>query len=825
MQSTALLNELQARRQFILYRLEPGENGKLDKVPCSPQGYRIDGQDPAHWMLPHEALLWAQTLGPPYSVGIVIYDGCGLACIDFDHCRDPSGGWQPHVAAFVSRFPGASLETSVSGAGRHLFVSYRPGALPAHSTKNRLYRIEAYTKARFIALTGFEVSGSVLGDHTIALTAFLTEYFPPKGPDDDRDGLWTSTPVSAWRGPMDDRELLQRALRAYGIKSRLGTGAAFVDLWYAQVEVLSRAFPSPSGQPWDGSSADQALANHLAFWTGNDCERMVRMMRGSALARPKWDRPDYLPRTILEACSKQTEWYTEPTLAHDSETSKEGSAPGVSDQGVGGSDSVQPIPSIAAPAVPLPPADMASPALSVIPPPPLPTKIATLQPSEIPAPGAFLTISMMKQVFAGYCYVKDIHQIQHPDGSSSAKDRFDALYGGRQWAMTVDGQKPGKSAWDAYLNNELHEFDRAETQCFLPNEPTGLIRWNEGRREINCYKSADIRRVQGDPSPLILHLQKLLPHDWELMLYTMAGRVQFIGTKFTWAPFLQGTKGNGKTLLGKILEYAIGPRYVHWPKSDQVDEKFNSVFTTKLLLIVDELPKNGYDIEPVLNTLVTATRLETRPMYAEKIMKDVCFNLWFISNYQGSLQCDPDQRRYAPFFCAQQHKKDLLRDGLTPEYFIRFRQWLETDGYAICAEYLRTLQIPEHLTPTHAVRAPETSSTHIAYAASRGPAEQEIYHAIEQRVEGFRNGWINSNAVDMLLVRVGKDKVIPRNAREALIESAGYVPHPSLSGGLCDIALPDGTRPRLYISEGHPWAVDYLTTQQVKDGYLAAQKV
>jgi hypothetical protein len=825
MQNKSILDALSTRVQFVVYRVFPQPDGKLDKIPVSPYtGHRIDGQDRQNWMLPHEALLFAESLGAGHGVGLVIYEGCGLACIDFDHCREPSGGWQPHVAAFIARFPGAAVETSYSGTGRHVFLSYRVGELPAHSTKNKLYRTEAYTKARFIALTGIDAEGDILTDHTKPFARFLADYFPPKTAADDREGVWTNSPLDGGHTPQDDTELLQRALASAGIKAKLGAKAAFADLWYADATVLSRAYPSQSGSSaWDGSSADQALANHLAFWTRNDCERMLRLMRQANLRRDKWDRPDYLPRTILEACDKQTEWYSESGREEPQTTTPVAPvAATVVDSSPAGSAVPAPpqVESLTV-TVPLPPTTVAT-----VPPPPLNMMPPALKPGQAPPPSTYLTISMMQQLFAQHAYVSELHQIQMPNGTTLTKDRFDVLYGGRQWAMTADGQKPSKSAWEAFTANELHEFDRVTLQCFRPGRPLNEIttRDTDGLKEINCYRAPNIRRMQGDPTPLLTHLQKLLPNDWQLMLYTMAARVQYVGTKFMWHPYLQGCKGNGKTMLGKVLEHAIGDIHTHWPKSDQIDEKFNNVFSNKVLLIVDELPKNGYDIEPVLNTLSTATRLEVRPMYGEKVMKEVCFNLLFISNYQGSLQCDPDQRRYAPFFCAQQHKKDLARDGLTPAYFIELRRWLEADGYAICAEYLSTLPIPEQYTPSQCIRAPDTSATYAANVASRGSAEQELHYAVEQKLEGFRNGWINSVAVDMLLARVGKDKAIPRNAREALIESCGYLPHPSLSGGLCDIALPDGTRPRLYVSDGHPWAVDYLSTEQVRNGYLEAQK-
>jgi len=54
-------------------------------------------------------------------------------------------------------------------------------------------------------------------------------------------------------------------------------GAEFTRLWYGDV-----------GTDW--SSADLALCNYLAFWTGKDASRMDSLFRQSGLMRPKWDR-------------------------------------------------------------------------------------------------------------------------------------------------------------------------------------------------------------------------------------------------------------------------------------------------------------------------------------------------------------------------------------------------------------------------------------------------------------------------------------------------------------------------------------------------------
>jgi Family of unknown function (DUF5906) len=831
MQDTRLLRELSHLRAFVIWRFiaKLGEP-KPAKVPVNPQtGQPCNWMDPAAWMLPADALAAAQALGPDYGVGIVAIPGSDLLFIDLDSARDPAGGWYPHVRAFEEQFRGAYTETSVSQTGRHIVARIQFALLPAHGTRNADFRMEAYSQARFLALTGIDADGSLAHDFTAAAQRFLAQYFPPT---DSRTGEWREGPVEEWDGPSDDEELIRRACRSHGARAAYGRSAAFLDLWSANADILERQFPPQSaGQVYDGSAADMALLNHLAFWTGNDCPRMELLLKASQLRRTKHDRPDYMRRSILAACASQEEWYSggaqsaetpdlakTDTLPQPSVTAQTAPYTGKPPDAPDPFQANSPSTAITASVGPSTTPEHKTPALASI-------GGGGLAPGELPAVGTYLNTAMARQHFLGCYYVSDIQRIQLPDGTSEGKDQFDNQRGNWKWPMEPDGSKPTSSAWDCYLFNQICEFPKVSSQYFSPREATGTTRVRDGRTEVNCYAPLHIRRTPGDPAPFVRHIQRLLPRDWELMFYTLAVRVQFQGIKCMWSPFMQGTKGNGKTLLAKILEYSIGQRYTHWPKAEQLDEKFNLVLADKIIIIVDEMPRNALDIEPTLNNLVTATRLEIRPMYGEKIMRDVCFNSFFISNHRASLQCDPDQRRYAPFFCAQQHKPDLARDGLTTEYFQWFRDWLENqDGYAICAHYLSTVSIPREHHPDVSIRAPETSSTYAAYRSSYTPAEQEVLAAVEEGKPGFRNGWISSHALDMEFARTGRSKQLPINVRRNIVEGLGYTPHPGLPDGLLHTALPDGTRPRLYVREEHAWNVSYLTPDQVRTGYLESQK-
>lgn len=144
-------------------------------------------------------------------------------------------------------------------------------------------------------------------DRSAALADLITQYFLPSAAPGAQGDEWTDQPVPEWDGPASDDDLIRRALNS-GDRSAavaFGDGSAtvtFRDLWEGHDNALAARWPSSTDDGYDRSSADASLAAHLAFWCGKDCERIRRLMMQSALVRDKWEREDYLPRTILRAC-------------------------------------------------------------------------------------------------------------------------------------------------------------------------------------------------------------------------------------------------------------------------------------------------------------------------------------------------------------------------------------------------------------------------------------------------------------------------------------------------------------------------------------------
>jgi len=292
-------------RQFIVCLFVPNlaRPGKTEKFPVDWRtGEVANAHDPAVWLSHEEAITQAALRGPGHGVGFVVTPAAGFFFLDIDGCLLPTGEWSPLAVRLCQMFAGAAVEVSHSGRGLHIFGRY--SRMPAHRCKNTQLHLELYHEGRFVAL-GTGAQGDASLDCTAAIAAAVAEFFPPhaestlSGPD------WREGPIPEWSGPTDDAELIARALRHTTAASVFGSRASFRDLWENNEEALSRAYPSQNGDTYDRSSADGALASHLAYFTGNDHARVLRLMHQSALVRSKWDRDEYLTNTVSFSVGRQ----------------------------------------------------------------------------------------------------------------------------------------------------------------------------------------------------------------------------------------------------------------------------------------------------------------------------------------------------------------------------------------------------------------------------------------------------------------------------------------------------------------------------------------
>lgn len=761
----APLAALGAYRQFIACKLVPLPNGKTDKIPVSAitGEVGIDAHDSKHWVGYNTASAHCAASG--HHPAFVLTKNDPLFCLDLDGVN-VGGGWSPLVDAAMRMLPGAACELSQSGKGLHLWGSYQHidehRCKPSRAVRAKLAEIgvggiELYHWGRFICLGSNAVGDSRI-DQTAALGALIAQWLPAGTQDGDAPELdWGDAPVAEWRGPTDDDELIRRMLASKpSMAAAFGTTASVKDLWEANEAVLAKSFPSGTGDVYDRSGADAALASHLSFWTGKNQVRIERLMLRSGLLREKYYRDDYLrQRTIPFAVSGTGNVYQERQVDLPAE----------------------------APAAP------------------------TVASSRLVTGDSFCWPEKQQEMWKGYAYVTEDNKVLTANGEMLNESRFNAKYGGLSYVMDAGNEKRTDKAFEAFVYSKAVRHTKVDRATFRPDLPERTVFTQDGLTLINTFRRVDVPRKKGDATPFLEHLKRIVPNprDRDIVLYYMAALVQFQGHKFGWALFIQGTFGNGKSLLSLCVKAAIGDVYCHMPRAlGLIEDKNDWMARTTFCGVEDlHLPRTAGDISEILKPMITLDIQPIRAMGIAQVMKRVCVN--FLINANDKNEWMADDRRYAQIFCPQQRPEHRQRDGLTPLYFTKLFHWLEQEGgYAIVSDLLHTIEIPaEFGLPYLKGVAPATSSTEEAVSLAVGPVEAEVLEAVAQCRVGFCGGWVSSIALDELLKEKRMEKDVNRSKRQALMERLGYEHHPSLYGGRASTPLITGQRPVLYVKLGH----------------------
>lgn len=834
--------------QFILYKLDT-RNGKTVKLPVDWRSGKVaNALDQAIWTDAQTALA-AAAARPGLGIGFVLTKDDPFFFLDIDNCLQDNGEWSPLALGILSKLPGAAVEVSQSGRGLHVFGKYT--SVPEHSIKNTALGLELYTADRFVALTGnVGPGGSAGSDCTDALAAVIQEYFSASGAAAAGAAAeWTDKPVAEWAGLENDDELIAKALAHENSAAVFAGAATFRKLWEADEDALGVSYPDTS-RAYDASSADLALAQHLAFWTGSNCARMWDLMWRSELKREKWNREDYLIRTILKATARQESFhnvgrvnneiadaYGAPKLRASSDKQRNFATNTRAEKLAACNGDETLIRRLCISAGPnstakfwLDNRDKTPQELAAMITPLEVTPVATVTGETKRKSGyQYLSADLQEEHFAGCCYIQDRNGILIPSGAVLNRDQFNATYGGFVFQMDESRDTTTKRAWEAFTESQVVQFAKVESGAFRPELGRGEIIYEEGRHLVNVYVPIPTERRDGDPTPMLNHLTKLLPvpRDQEIILSYMAACIQYKGVKFQWAPLLQGVEGNGKTLLARCVIFALGERYTHIPPASEIGEKFNAWLFEKLFIDIEDMyvPDHKREILEILKPMITNDRLAMRAMHRSQVMADNRANFMLNSNHRDALYTTKNDRRFCAFFTAQQELDDLKRDGMDGDYFPDLYDWLRVEGYAIIANYLAEYQIPDELNPaTKCHRAPRTSTTDEAIKASLGGIEQEIAEAIDEGRPGFAGGLISSFAVDRLLQSKRADRTISHLKRREILKSLGYDWHPALTNGRLNDPIPgDNRKPVLYVKRGHP-AESIETAAQVAREYVRAQE-
>lgn len=418
------------------------------------------------------------------------------------------------------------------------------------------------------------------------------------------------------------------------------------------------------------------------------------------------------------------------------------------------------------------------------------------------------------EYFKDCTFVTQFGLILDSKGQMLTSTQFNGTYGGPRFVIAPTGS-PTDEPWKAATRSNFWRIPTVDYLRFLPHEPPGKIIADElGRTGVNTYRPAIIKRIQGDPSPFLRHLELLLPDpgDRKILLDFIAHNAKYPGHKIPWAPLIQSVEGAGKGIFKSLFSSLVGSAYFHSPNAKELVEggaKFNAWMRGKLFILVDEIRTDERrDMIEVLKPWISESEIEIQAKGYDQKKEDNFSNWAFFSNYKDAVPINQNSRRFAIFYSALQSIEDLQTREMTDAYFNWLYGWFkEGQGSAILANYfyneyeLERGNIPQ--------RAPQTSSHSEAVKQGRSVNERTILDAIEAGLPGFRGGWISVTAAANLLKQKGA-RAHSDSMVERILEGLGYVQIGRHHG---TIFQEPGIPPMLYHTNRAANVQDYMPLQ------------
>lgn len=261
--------ELRERPQWVLFKI-----GNDRKIPLSVHGGYASCTDSSTWStFDHAAAVFLRNT--KVCRGFNLATGSGLGGLDLDGVVREDGTLpEPQIGKQLYKtllnHLGSYCEYSPSGRGIRSFFLYHGAPLP----NRKKGEIELYFEKHFLSCTGDLYEGRRrLRDGTIG-AARIEQSLRPIMP------LLPQMPLKDV--PEDDQELIEKM---FGSRR----GPTIRRLWGG--DLLHKS----------DSESDYALMGDLAFWTGGDVERMIRLFLSSGRAeRSKGRRADYLRKMAIK---------------------------------------------------------------------------------------------------------------------------------------------------------------------------------------------------------------------------------------------------------------------------------------------------------------------------------------------------------------------------------------------------------------------------------------------------------------------------------------------------------------------------------------------
>jgi hypothetical protein len=284
---------------------------------------------------------------------------------------------------------------------------------------------------------------------------------------------------------------------------------------------------------------------------------------------------------------------------------------------------------------------------------------------------------------------------------------------------------------DAALN--LYEIPVVYSRFYLPGEDE-LFRLN-GVAYVNSYDGRNVPTVpetltaadRRNTAMIEAHFEHLFTStkDRRVLLDALAFIVQNPGKRLNWAILMQGTEGDGKTFVFRLMACVLGLENVTTIGAQAIEEKFTPWAEGNQFVFVEEIKLQGHNRHDVLNRvkpLITNEMVPIRRMNVDTYMVFNTSNYFMATNHRDALPLNDNDSRYFVLFSRFQTKAQIRAFiAENPTYYDDLHEALNESPGAI-RKWLLDWEVSKSFRPLN--RAPDSEAKRVMVDFAKSDEER-----------------------------------------------------------------------------------------------------
>lgn len=312
-------------------------------------------------------------------------------------------------------------------------------------------------------------------------------------------------------------------------------------------------------------------------------------------------------------------------------------------------------------------------------------------------PGELIDVSQLEQMLvklnSEVCIVRDVGRIaEQATGTLMTKATFCEVTYGHYMAEIPHGD--GDTRMANVPKVWLTDTRRVEVAAlaYMPGRDSIDVDVRGGAKKLNLWRGMG---CEPEPGPVDIWLKLLgnnIGDDWlrQWIISWCAYPLQNLGAKMNSLLLLFGPSGVGKNLFLDPLRAIYGDNSIMITE-ENLRSSFNSVYSRKQLVHVDELPRiRSEDVAGLamqkIKLLTTSKKITVNTKNQPEYEVTNCANLALTSNYHDCIKLDQDDRRACVIKWTPQ-SEDVDHRGDQP-YWVEYVRWSENEGPAALYQFL-----------------------------------------------------------------------------------------------------------------------------------------